>query len=219
MKSNIIMAGVISTILMATAPTAAAKTQNPKPTKPKVKAAVYTKVNEGENLSLIAERYSLTYQRLFDANPQVINPDLIYPDDNLRIPDPSEQLAQRELPASVVAQVNTPAPASKPATSSYPANQTTAAPVARPANYAAGDGSVWDQLAACEAGGNWATNTGNGYYGGLQFTAGTWLGNGGGAYAPTADQATREQQIAVASNIQANRGWSPWPACSSRLGL
>jgi uncharacterized protein YabE (DUF348 family) len=81
------------------------------------------------------------------------------------------------------------------------------------------DGSVWDKLAACEAGGNWAANTGNGYYGGLQFSAGTWTANGGGAYAPTANLATREQQIAVASKIQARSGWGSWPACSAKLGL
>ncbi|MEP6799116.1 MAG: transglycosylase family protein, partial [Lapillicoccus sp.] len=58
--------------------------------------------------------------------------------------------------------------------------------------------SVWDTVAACESGGNWAINTGNGFYGGLQFTTSTWLGYGGGAYAPRADLASREAQIAIA---------------------
>ncbi len=80
-------------------------------------------------------------------------------------------------------------------------------------------GSVWDQIAQCESNGNWSINTGNGYYGGLQFAPGTWLANGGGAYGPTANLATREQQIAVAKRVQASQGWGAWPACTSRLGL
>ena len=79
--------------------------------------------------------------------------------------------------------------------------------------------STWDRLASCESGGNWHINTGNGYYGGLQFAGGTWTGNGGGRYASRADLATKDEQIAVAEKILANRGWSPWPACSARLGL
>lgn len=81
------------------------------------------------------------------------------------------------------------------------------------------DGSVWDSIAACESGGNWAINTGNGFQGGLQFTPSTWAGYGGTAYAPSADQATREQQIAVAERVQAAQGWGAWPACTARLGI
>ena len=79
--------------------------------------------------------------------------------------------------------------------------------------------SAWDRLAGCESGGNWDINTGNGYYGGLQFADGTWDGNGGGRYAPRADLATRGEQIVIAAKVLEGRGWSPWPACSSRLGL
>jgi hypothetical protein len=78
---------------------------------------------------------------------------------------------------------------------------------------------VWDDMADCEATGDWHINTGNGYYGGLQFSYDTWLNNGGGQYAPTADQATREQQIAVAEKTLAAGGWEQWPACSAELGL
>lgn len=81
------------------------------------------------------------------------------------------------------------------------------------------DGSVWDRLAQCESGGNWAINTGNGYYGGLQFDYGTWHAYGGGAYAQYAHQATREQQIAIAEKLHAARGFQPWPACRAKLGL
>lgn len=70
-------------------------------------------------------------------------------------------------------------------------------------------GSGWDSIAQCESGGNWSTNTGNGYYGGLQFLQSTWEGAGGLAYAPRADLATREQQIEVASRLPR----SSWPNC------
>jgi resuscitation-promoting factor RpfB len=90
----------------------------------------------------------------------------------------------------------------------------------RPAAPAVAGGSVWDALAQCESGGNWSINTGNGFYGGLQFTSGTWLAAGGGQYAPRADQATREQQIAVATKVRDARGsYGDWPACSAKLGL
>jgi uncharacterized protein YabE (DUF348 family) len=87
----------------------------------------------------------------------------------------------------------------------------------RPAPTYSSSGLNWDGVAACESGGNWHINTGNGFYGGLQFDSGTWLSNGGGAYASRADLATREQQIAVANRLYASRGSSPWPVCGSRL--
>ncbi|WP_448852095.1 transglycosylase family protein [Corynebacterium sp. 335C] len=83
---------------------------------------------------------------------------------------------------------------------------------------AAGYG-VWDQLAQCESGGNWAIETGNGFSGGLQFTDSTWAAYGGTAYAPRASGATREQQIAVAEKVQAGQGWGAWPACTAKLGI
>lgn len=79
--------------------------------------------------------------------------------------------------------------------------------------------SDWDRLAQCESSGNWAINTGNGFYGGVQFTRSTWLAYGGGKYAPYAHQATRLQQIEIAEKVLAGQGWGAWPACSSRLGL
>lgn len=74
----------------------------------------------------------------------------------------------------------------------------------------------WDRVAACESGGNWAINTGNGFYGGLQFDRGTWLGSGGGAYAPTANLASKAAQVRIAERVRAARGLSPWPHCGSR---
>jgi len=87
----------------------------------------------------------------------------------------------------------------------------------RPAAPAVAGGGVWDQLAKCEAGGNWAINTGNGYYGGLQFDAQTWRAYGGTGLP---HQNSREQQIAIAEKVVAARGgYGAWPSCSSKLGL
>ncbi|MGW3423830.1 transglycosylase family protein [Streptomyces phaeochromogenes] len=85
-------------------------------------------------------------------------------------------------------------------------------------NAAAADSGVWDRIAQCESGGNWHINTGNGFYGGLQFSAGTWSAYGGSAYASTADKASKAQQIAVATKVQRGQGWGAWPTCSSRAG-
>jgi nucleoid-associated protein YgaU len=76
--------------------------------------------------------------------------------------------------------------------------------------------STWDSLAQCESGGNWATNTGNGYAGGLQFSASTWAAHGGTG---SPANASRAQQIAVAEKVQARQGWGAWPACAAKLGL
>jgi uncharacterized protein YabE (DUF348 family) len=82
------------------------------------------------------------------------------------------------------------------------------------------DGAIWDKLAYCEATGNWAINTGNGFYGGLQFDAQTWQAYGGDQYASLPHQASREQQIAIASKVRDARGnYSAWPMCRSKLGL
>ncbi|MFE9325145.1 transglycosylase family protein [Nocardia sp. NPDC052278] len=81
------------------------------------------------------------------------------------------------------------------------------------------DGDIWDALARCESTGNWGINTGNGYFGGIQFDQGTWERQGGLKYAPRADLATREEQIAIAEVTRARQGWGAWPACTSRLGI
>ena len=79
--------------------------------------------------------------------------------------------------------------------------------------------TVWDRLAQCEASGNWAANTGNGYYGGLQFDVSTWRGYGGAEFAAYPHEATRAEQIMVAERLRAARGYQPWPACRVKLGL
>ncbi|GAA3724178.1 transglycosylase family protein [Streptomyces tremellae] len=77
--------------------------------------------------------------------------------------------------------------------------------------------SEWDQVAQCESGGNWSINTGNGFYGGLQFTNSTWAAYGGTAYAPQANQASKSQQIAVAEKVLAGQGKGAWPVCGTGL--
>jgi len=79
--------------------------------------------------------------------------------------------------------------------------------------------ATWDRLAQCESSGNWHINTGNGFYGGLQFTESTWTGFGGGRFAPRADLATKAEQIAIAQRVLHAQGWGAWPSCSSQLGL
>lgn len=76
----------------------------------------------------------------------------------------------------------------------------------------------FDQIAQCESGGNWSINTGNGYYGGIQFAESSWQAAGGTQYAPRADLASREDQIRVGYNLQKMQGWGAWPACSAKYG-
>ncbi|WP_018568158.1 transglycosylase family protein [Streptomyces sp. PsTaAH-124] len=83
----------------------------------------------------------------------------------------------------------------------------------------AADAATWNKVAACESSGDWNTNTGNGYYGGLQFTRSTWAAYGGIRYAPRADLAGREQQIAVAEKVLGGQGPGAWPVCGPRAGL
>ncbi|MFC4031991.1 transglycosylase family protein [Streptomyces polygonati] len=85
--------------------------------------------------------------------------------------------------------------------------------------HAASGASVWDKVASCESSGNWNTNTGNGFYGGLQFASSTWKSFGGSAYAPRADLATKNQQIAVAEKVLRSQGPGAWPVCSVSAGL
>ncbi|KGN36611.1 transglycosylase family protein [Knoellia subterranea] len=79
--------------------------------------------------------------------------------------------------------------------------------------------TVWDRVAACESGGNWSINTGNGYYGGLQFSFNTWKAFGGQQYAYTANRATKWQQILIAQEVLKVQGPGAWPVCSVRAGL
>ncbi|KUN21481.1 transglycosylase [Streptomyces antibioticus] len=92
-----------------------------------------------------------------------------------------------------------------------------AAPLMAAGSASAATASEWDAVAQCESGGNWSINTGNGYYGGLQFSASTWAAYGGTAYAPQANQASKAQQIAVAEKVLASQGKGAWPTCGVGL--
>ncbi|MFF2367700.1 MULTISPECIES: transglycosylase family protein [unclassified Streptomyces] len=92
-----------------------------------------------------------------------------------------------------------------------------AAPLMAAGNASAATGSEWDAVAQCESGGNWSINTGNGYYGGLQFSSSTWAAYGGTAYASTADQASKSQQIAIGEKVLAAQGKGAWPTCGTGL--
>jgi LysM repeat protein len=92
-----------------------------------------------------------------------------------------------------------------------------AAPLMAAGNASAATASEWDAVAQCESGGNWSINTGNGYYGGLQFSASTWAAYGGTAYASTANQATKAQQIEIAEKVLAGQGKGAWPSCGVGL--
>ncbi|UIX33522.1 LysM peptidoglycan-binding domain-containing protein [Streptomyces sp. GQFP] len=92
-----------------------------------------------------------------------------------------------------------------------------AAPLLAAGSASAATSAEWDTVAQCESGGNWSINTGNGYYGGLQFSASTWAAYGGTAYASTADQASKSAQISVAEKVLAGQGKGAWPVCGVGL--
>ncbi|MEU3979710.1 transglycosylase family protein [Streptomyces sp. NPDC026672] len=92
-----------------------------------------------------------------------------------------------------------------------------AVPLMAAGNASAATASQWDAVARCESGGNWSINTGNGYYGGLQFSASTWAAYGGTQYASTADKATKSQQIEIAEKVLAAQGKGAWPVCGTGL--
>jgi hypothetical protein len=142
----------------------------------------------------------------------------------LAVPTPPPTPAPTPAPVAVAA-APVVVPAAQPVLAPPPAPVAVAppppAPIAPPPPIApfVVDEAVWDRLAQCESSGNWAINTGNGYYGGLQFDLSTWQAYGGSAFAAYPHQATREQQIAVAERLYAARGFQPWPGCRAKLGL
>lgn len=205
MRLNAIIAALsfVTVFVVFDGQSAQAQTQN-ETTKP-INMVV---VQPGDSLSKIAAAHATTYIRLFDANAQIADPNVIHPGDNLRIPAADEVLASRPLPNAVAAQPTAPAQ-----TKTKPTQQPVATRSAAPASAGAG---VWDRLAACESGGNWAINSGNGYYGGLQFSLSSWRAVGGSGYP---HQASKAEQISRAEMLKARQGWGAWPACTAKLGL
>jgi LysM repeat protein len=187
------------------------------------------KVVAGDSLSLIAADFGIEgtsgWRRLFDANPKIDDPDLITVGARLRIPAKGAELERRSLPAPpapvAVAPVAPPrvdSSASRSSSSSDTSStDTSSTQDSAPApSSAAPSSGVWASLAECESGGNWSINTGNGYYGGLQFSLSTWQGFGGSGMP---HEASASEQIAVAERVQASQGWGAWPSCSAQLGL
>jgi LysM repeat protein len=167
-------------------------------------------VKRGDSLSKIAKKHKIEWRRIYDANKKIKDPNVINPGDKLRIPKKDEKLKHRSLPVHHVVRQDKTVKAGS-AVVAY------RAPAASKVSYPAVSGSsVWDRLAQCESGGNWSINTGNGYYGGLQFTLSTWRSLGGSGYP---NQASRSEQIARAQALQARSGWGQWPACAAKLGL
>jgi len=225
------------------APAASAQAPQPGP----AQAVQYT-VLPGDSLSAIADRHGMTgasdWVRIFSANAAIAHPDLIEAGQILTVPGSGDVVPARALPAppAPVVQVRLDddteedddrdevssagyedesgddAGSSESSRSQEDSEDGDAdeGVSSRQAASSSGDGGVWDQLAACESGGNWSINTGNGYYGGLQFSQSSWEAAGGDG---RADQASREEQIAAAENLQAMQGWGAWPACSARAGL
>jgi LysM repeat protein len=172
-------------------------------------------VKRGDTLSRIAKKAKLaSWRPIWDLNKKVAHPNLIYPGQKLVLPAKGEKVKHRPLPALAVTRVVSSERAAAPASSSQRSTSRRST-VTRSAAAPAG-GGVWDRLARCESGGNWGTNTGNGYSGGLQFAPGTWRANGGTG---SAHNASRAEQIRVAERVRASQGWGAWPACSSKLGL
>jgi LysM repeat protein len=200
-------AGIAASVVLALA--AAPTSVHAETNTPEAPAPVVHEVQPGEYLAKIASSYGANYLRIYYANTEIADPNVIHPGEKLRIPAADEQLTERPLSGAA-------APAA-PVTSQKPVST---APKTAPKRAATPDapvsGGVWDRLAACESGGNWSINTGNGYYGGLQFSLSSWQGVGGSGYP---NQASREEQIARAEQLLARQGWGAWPACSAKLGL
>ena len=175
--------------------------------------ASYT-VQQGDTLSTIAAH---EYGRAADwpavwwANRhQVANPNMITAGQRLRLPASGHVPAWMARAARAAVSTVSPAQPASVAQADPPA----AAPVSATSPASSG-GVNWSAIAACESGGNWSANTGNGFYGGLQFTEQTWLGYGGGQYAPSAYLATESQQITVAERVLAGQGIGAWPVCGA----
>jgi len=176
--------------------------------------ASYT-VRPGDSLSAIAAHAygsKADWPAVWWANRhQVANPNMIVAGQRLRLPA-SGQVPRWMAKAAMAAALRAAGPAPVASARAPSAGSPAAQPAAAPAS---SGGVNWAAIAACESGGNWSANTGNGFYGGLQFTERTWLAYGGGQYAASANLATPAQQIAVAQRVLAAQGSGAWPVCGA----
>lgn len=178
--------------------------------------STYT-VQGGDFLAEIAQEHDLaSWTPIYALNHQEIDdPDLLMIGQELDIPAEPEAVDVSVVePSADAAQ-----PGSAEQGQAEPQAQTTTSASPEPQPSQAASNGVWDRLAQCESNGNWSTNTGNGFYGGLQFHPQTWASYGGHQYASNAHLASRGQEIAIAERVLASQGWGAWPACSSKLGL
>jgi LysM repeat protein len=167
-------------------------------------------VKSGDTLGNIARSHGLGgWQGLYDANRGIIkNPNLIYPGQKLTVSSGGGSAANTvERSSSTMPHSTT------SSSSSHRSSQPASAP--QQSSVPAG-GTVWDRLAQCESGGNWSINTGNGFYGGLQFTQSSWHAAGGSG---SPQNASRAEQIRVAERLQQMQGWGAWPTCSAKIGV
>jgi LysM repeat protein len=173
-------------------------------------------VRPGDTLSAIAARAygsAADWPVVWWANRrQVANPDVIAVGQRLHLPASGH--VPRWMARSALAAIPDPAHAPAAPAGAAPAVPAASTPASSPVPASAG-GVNWSAIAACESGGNWATSTGNGFYGGLQFTEQTWLAYGGGQYASSANLASASQQIAVAQRVLAGQGIGAWPVCGA----
>lgn len=164
-------------------------------------------VRSGDTLSGIASQYGDTWQQFQEIN-NLPNPDLIYPGQVLKVP--SQSLDTSSSPIVTTGQQNLAPDNSTPNvqnTSSQASPQSTTTPAS----------SVnWNAVAQCESSGDWSANTGNGFYGGLQFTQSTWDAYGGAQYASSPQNASQAQQETVANSVLAGQGIGAWPVCGSQ---
>lgn len=200
----------VAVLGMGTQPVYAAPSSNP--------SQQMVTVNSGDTLTAIAARNNTTFERIFFANDFIVDPDIIHVGEQVRIPSSEEQLTARIIPANYtpIATPTAPAVTQPPVAAPAAPAPSQQAVSSQPVQTVAADGSVWDRLAQCESGGNWSINTGNGYHGGLQFSQSSWAAAGGSG---SPQNASREEQIAVATRLQAMQGWGAWPTCSAKLGL
>jgi hypothetical protein len=186
--------------------------------------SIVHKVAYGQGLQQIAKKYGFdgdeAFRVLFDSNPQLKQLHLERSGITIRIPVCRARLYRRKLPKPPPP----PEPEEEEESEQAPSSGEDGSsgggggqsdPPQDDAPPVAGD-SVWDKLAECESGGNWSINTGNGYYGGLQFSESSWQAVGGSGLP---HQHSREEQIKRGKILQSQQGWGAWPSCSAQLGL
>jgi LysM repeat protein len=183
--------------------------------------ASYT-VHQGDTLSAIASHSygtSADWPAVWWANRhQISNPNLLVVGQRLRLPASGHVTPAMARAAQAAIPAPPPAPVAAAPSGGSQSDPPASAPVSSSSSSApasSSGGANWSAIASCESGGNWSANTGNGFYGGLQFTQQTWDAYGGGQYAPSADQASESQQIAVGQRVLAGQGIGAWPVCGA----